>query len=136
MTTMIEDDALWTLPPAKLRPPIEHLGASARLLGGLPRSPAPLRALKAMGQPYFMAPGPNGWPEADNAWAAPDPFKSRLDWAAECAARATADADPRAMLTRAFGEDMSAETRSTVIGGANTAQSIALLLMSPEFVRR
>lgn len=135
-TALVQDGAVWAGPMTKVRPPIEFVGAAARLLGGMPANPRPYTSIKAMGQPYMAAAAPNGWPEADEAWIAPDGWKSRLDWAAQASARLRTAVPPSVLVERAFGDSVSAETRNAVLGGATFAQSLTLLLLSPEFQRR
>ncbi|MBP0491192.1 DUF1800 domain-containing protein [Pararoseomonas indoligenes] len=132
---LVSDGEAWG-PPRKVRPPIELLLAASRLLGGLPPQPNPGRALKAMGQPFWDAPAPKGWPVENDAWAAPDAIKTRLDWASELATRLPPGTDARALLDAAFGPAASAETRRAVERAADGRQAITLLLLSPEFQRR
>jgi uncharacterized protein (DUF1800 family) len=132
---LVADGEAWG-PPRKLRSPLELVLATARLLGGLPPRPAPYRSLRAMGQPYRAPPSPKGWPAEDEAWAAPDAIKTRLDWAAELATRLPPGLDARALLDAAFGPAASAETRQAVARASEGRQALALLLLSPEFQRR
>lgn len=132
---LVADADAWG-PPRKVRPPIELVFAAARLLGRPPPAPPPVRALRAMGQPFWQAPVPKGWPDGDEAWAAPDALKTRLDWSGEVAGRMAAGTDARALLTAAFGPAASAETRRTIERAADARQALTLLLMSPEFQRR
>jgi uncharacterized protein (DUF1800 family) len=133
---VVNDDIIWTTENRKIRPPLELLCAAARLLEQPPLRPAPLAALTAMGQPYMQPDGPNGWNESDNAWGAPDSIKSRLDWSAEFAEKQTKMYSPVSLLQKAFGSDASQETRQAVEEAPTAAQSLTLLLMSPEIQRR
>lgn len=135
-TALLDSPAAWELRPAKLRPPIELVLATARLLGQPPAPPPPGRALRAMGQPFQAPASPAGWPEEDDAWAAPDAVKTRLDWARDLAARLPAGLDARALLEQVFGPAASAETRRAVTRAADGRQAMVLLLMSPEYQRR
>ena len=132
---LVLDDEAW-VPPRKVRPPIELMLASARLLGGLPSRPEPARALGAMGQPLWQAPSPKGWPTEDDAWAAPDSIKTRLDWASELSAGVPPGTDARALLEVAFGPAASPETRRALERAADGRQALTILLLSPEFQRR
>ncbi|WP_421995217.1 DUF1800 domain-containing protein [Roseococcus sp.] len=132
---LIADDQAWG-PPLKVRPPVEFVFSAARLLGGLPPQPSLVNALRAMGQPFWAAPSPKGWPSENDAWAAPDAIKTRLDWAAEVATRVGAGVDARGLLDAAFGPAASAETRQAVARASDGRQALILLLMSPEFQRR
>ncbi|SHI33961.1 Uncharacterized conserved protein, DUF1800 family [Roseomonas rosea] len=132
---LIADDEAWG-PPRKVRSPVELLMATARLMGGLQQPPPARRVLIAMGQPFWAPPSPKGWPIEDDAWAAPDAIKTRLDWASELAARAAPHTDARALLDTAFGSAASAETRRAVERAADGRQALTLLVLSPEFQRR
>ncbi|MFC7734742.1 DUF1800 family protein [Roseomonas sp. GCM10028921] len=76
---LVMDDEVWVA-PRKVRPPLEFLLASARLLGGLPPRPGPRVTLSAMGQPFWAAPSPKGWPAKDDPWAAPDAINTAPHW--------------------------------------------------------
>lgn len=123
-------------PAARIRPPIELLLGTARLLGQPPEPPRPMLALAAMGQPFRGPASPAGWPEEDDAWAAPDAIKTRLDWAIALAARQPARLDARALLDQAYGPAASPELRRAVGRAADARQALVLLLMSPEYQRR
>nr|WP_242534986.1 DUF1800 domain-containing protein [Roseococcus suduntuyensis] len=132
---LVEDVEAWG-PPRKVRSPMEFLFATARLLGGLPAAVNPTGALRAMGQPFWSPSSPKGWPLEDEAWAAPDAIKTRLDWAKEVAAQVPPTLDPVALLDATYGSAASPETRRAVARAADRRQGLALLLLSPEFQRR
>jgi uncharacterized protein (DUF1800 family) len=133
---LLRSPAAAAAPPARVRPPIELLLGTARLLGRAPEPPRPMMALTAMGQPFRGAASPAGWPEEDDAWGAPDAIKTRLDWAIALAARQPAGLDARALLDQAFGAETSPELRRAVGRAADARQALVLLLMSPEYQRR
>jgi len=125
-----------SLPPRKLRPPVELIFGVARLLGGLPDRPRLPAALLALGQPWMGAPSPAGWPEEDNAWASPDSLKSRLDWALQLTSQRDMRMDARRLAEASLGPSLSADTRRTLQRAANGGQALALFIMSPEVQRR
>ena len=133
---LVSHPASWSTPAHKMRPPIELIFGAARLLGGLPQRPPLRRALGAMGQPWHGAGSPAGWPEEDNAWAAPDAVKTRLDWAQELATNLPPQTDARRLAEGPLSAALSAETRRAVQRAASGAQAMTLLLMSPELQRR
>jgi len=89
-----------------------------------------------LGQPLWSPAGPNGFPDTNAAWAAPEGMKLRLDIAAQLSSRAGNTIDARDLLEFAFADAASAETRRTVERAESRQQALALLLMSPEFQRR
>jgi uncharacterized protein (DUF1800 family) len=134
---LLDSDEAWQAPPTKMRSPYEFLVASGRLLAQIPGDPARyLGALNVLGQPLWSPAGPNGFPDSNAAWAAPEGMKLRLDISAQIASRLADGVDPRALLELAAADAASEETRKTVERAESRQQALALLLMSPEFQRR
>jgi uncharacterized protein (DUF1800 family) len=136
-SVLLDSDEAWQAPLTKLRSPYEFLVATGRLLARIPEDPAAfLGGLNLLGQPLWSPSGPNGFPDTNAAWAAPEGMKLRLDISAQIAARLGANIDPRDLLEFAAGDAASAETRRTIELAESRQQALALLLMSPEFQRR
>jgi uncharacterized protein (DUF1800 family) len=136
-TSLVDADEAWQAPLTKLRSPYEFLVATGRLLAHVPDDPAPyLGSLNLLGQPLWSPAGPNGFPDSNAAWAAPEGMKLRLDISAQVAARAGGTIDPRDLLELIAGDGASPETRQTIERAESRQQALALLLMSPEFQRR
>jgi uncharacterized protein (DUF1800 family) len=95
-----------------------------------------LNGLNVLGQPLWSPAGPNGFPDSNAAWAAPEGMKLRLDIAAQASARLPEAIDPRELLELAAADAASEETRQTIERAETRQQAMALLLMSPEFQRR
>lgn len=133
---LIQSDEAWTAAPVKLRPPIEFLAATGRLLGRAPVKPSPKASLLAMGQPFLAAPSPKGWAEEDDAWVTSDGIKSRIDWAQQCATLNADHVDIRTLVDDRIGGYFSDETRRVIRQGESPEQALALLMLSPEFQRR
>ena len=126
----------WTPEARKIRSPHEFLVAAFRLMGANGGElNQMLGALKALGQPLWTPPGPNGYPDTVDHWASPVGLKTRLDIAARIGKRAE-EFDPVAALDAALGPLLSSETRQAVARAESRAQGLALALMSPEFQRR
>ena len=136
-TTLVDSDEAWQAPLTKVRSPYEFLVAAGRLLSRMPDDPTPyLGGLNLLGQPLWSPGGPNGFPDSNAAWAAPEGMKLRLDIAAQLASRVGGTFDARDLLQLAAGEAASPETRSTIERAESQQQALALLLMSPEVQRR
>jgi uncharacterized protein (DUF1800 family) len=120
-----------------MRSPYDYLVATGRLLAHVPEDPAPyLGGLNVLGQPLWSPAGPNGFPDTNAAWAAPEGLKLRLDIAAQVASRVGNGLDARDLLECAFADAASVDTRRTVERAESRQQALTLLLMSPEFQRR
>jgi uncharacterized protein (DUF1800 family) len=126
----------WDPPLSKLRAPQDYTIAAGRALG-LEAERAEMLATGAagLGQPLWLAPQPNGWPDTTAAWAAPEALMRRLDWAYTLAGR-IAPRDIAAMTEAALGPLARAETVSALRGAGSLRDATALLLGSPEFMRR
>jgi uncharacterized protein (DUF1800 family) len=134
---LVDSDEAWAAPLTKLRSPYEFLVATGRLLARVPDDPGIyLNGLNAMGQPLWSPAGPNGFPDTNAAWAAPEGMKLRLDISAQVAPRIANNIDPRDLLEFAAADAASAETRRTIERAESRQQALVLLLMSPEFQRR
>jgi uncharacterized protein (DUF1800 family) len=134
---LVDSDEAWRAPLTKLRSPYEFLVATGRLLARVPEDPGQyLGGLNLLGQPLWSPAGPNGFPDTNAAWAAPEGMKLRLDIAAQVASRLGANIDPRDLLEFAAADAASPETRRTIERAESRQQALALLLMSPEFQRR
>ena len=136
-TTLVDSDEAWQAPLTKMRSPYEYLIATGRLLDHMPEEPGRyLGGLNMLGQPLWSPSGPNGFPDTNAAWAAPEGMKLRLDIAAEVASRIGDNVDPRDLLELVAADAASQETRQTIQRAESRQQALALLLMSPEFQRR
>jgi uncharacterized protein (DUF1800 family) len=134
---LVDSDEAWQAPLTKLRNPYEFLVATGRLLARIPDDPANyLGGLNLLGQPLWSPSGPNGFPDTNAAWAAPEGMKLRLDISAQLASRVADKIDPRDLLELVAADAASDETRRTIERAESRQQALALLLMSPEFQRR
>jgi uncharacterized protein (DUF1800 family) len=134
---LVDSNEAWTAPIAKMRSPYEYLIAAARIQARVPEDPgAVINGLNVLGQPLWSPAGPNGFPDTNAAWAAPEGMKLRLDIASQVASRINNSVDPRQLLELAAADAASEETRRTIERAESRQQAMALLLMSPEFQRR
>jgi len=132
-TALTDSDEAWKAPLTKVRSPYEFLVATGRLLVQIPGDPGRyLNGLNVLGQPLWAPAGPNGFPDSNAVWAAPEGMKLRLDISAQIASRLADGIDPRDLLELVAADAASPETRRTI----ERAESRQQALMSPEFQRR
>ncbi|MEL7344237.1 MAG: DUF1800 domain-containing protein [Pseudomonadota bacterium] len=93
--------------------------------------------MAAMGQPYWGARGPDGWPEDPAHWISPSGLATRIAWARGAAERlAPVAPDPRVFLDQAL-RDAAGERLRWAVGAAETKDvGLALVMASAEFNRR
>ncbi|MEF3046824.1 DUF1800 domain-containing protein [Pseudotabrizicola sp. L79] len=143
---LLHHPAAWRPQAAKVRQPFEFMVAALRALGvsGLDVMQMTDRhfrrrlhnPLRAMGQPWQQAPGPDGWPEAPDRWITPPHLAARILWAMQAATIWNHTPDPQALLTRALGPRASPALVWAVPRAETTAQARGLVLASAEFNRR
>ena len=134
---LVDSSEAWQAPLTKMRSPYEFLVATGRLLARIPDDPGRyLGSLNLLGQPLWSPAGPNGFPDTNAAWAAPEGMKLRLDIASQLSSKLADTIDPRELLDMAAADAASPDTRRTIERAESRQQALALLLMSPEFQRR
>jgi uncharacterized protein (DUF1800 family) len=133
--TLISADESWAPQRQKLKPPVEWVAGVIRLSGAQAIIPIGriMNAQATLGEPLWRPPAPNGYADTEAAWI--DGVPHRVDIASEFAGRAQA-ADPLALLNSGLGPLASKDTRDTIARAESRAQALALLVMSPEFLRR
>jgi len=133
--TLVTADEAWTPQRQKLKPPAEWVAGVIRLSGTQAIIPIGriMYAQATLGAPLWRPPAPNGWPDTEAAWL--DGISHRVDIASEFAGRAQG-VDPLALLNSGLGPLASRDTRDTVARAETRSQALALLVMSPEFLRR
>ena len=120
----------------KLRTPQEYLFAALRASALPPeRRPNVLGIAGGLGQAFFNAPFPIGWPDRAADWAGPEAVLRRIDWAYGFAARAELP-DPEALAETALGPLLRANTAAEMRRAGSRRDAVTLLLASPEFQRR
>ena len=130
--TLLDSPEAWDTQYRKLRSPYEFLLAAHRLCGLQPRRVGlVLTSLRGMGQQVWAPEGPDGFPDSDLYWGSGQGLRSRLAVAVKLAERSRAE--PEALIDAAFGEDVSGDTRGTIMKAGDRQQATTLLLMSPEF---
>ncbi len=136
--TLVNSPEPWAGDLTKFKPPEDYVLSVLRGLGGPNLTGIQqLTLLSEMGQRPYWSSGPDGWKDVESEWLGADALWKRLEWA-ELAGRAMArgTADPLALAEDLLGPLISASTRAAVAQADSAAQGLALLVASPEFMRR
>ena len=91
-------------------------------------------AQAALGESLWRPPAPNGWPDTEAAWI--DGVPHRLDIANDFAGRLPNMPIPRRCSTAGSARSPRTDTRETIARAESRTQALALLVMTPEFLRR
>lgn len=132
--TLILAEESWTPARKKLKRPCEWHIAALRLTGSHGRVASFMTGQTLLGEPLWRPPAPNGFSDYEAAWI--DGLAERADIASNFAARVADRLDPKALVDEGLGPLASPQTREAVGRAGSRAQALALLLMSPEFLRR
>ncbi|MCU6455556.1 DUF1800 domain-containing protein, partial [Sphingomonas sp. A2-49] len=134
---LIASPEAWAPAPAKFKTPWEWTVSAYRALGvGEVRPQAVLGLMNQLGQPVWKPGQPIGYDDTAPSWAGPDAVMRRVEAAERFAARAGATLDARALAPRLFPAAVSAATTQALSRAESPGQALALLLVSPEMMRR
>ena len=90
-----------------------------------------------LGQPVWRPGSPAGYDDGDATWAAPDALLRRVEVAQRIASQAGDAVDARALAPRVLpGSALGEATAMTIARAESGSTALALMLISPEFLRR
>ena len=140
---LIESPEPWDEAAVKFKTPWEWTLSSLRALG---RSDVQAgqgmqgiqvaQILTQLGQPVWRPGSPAGYDDIAASWAAPDALVRRVELAQRLAARAGNSVDPRALAPAVLPGVLGEPTRQAIARSESSATGLALLLVSPDFLRR
>ena len=134
---LIESPEAWAPQPLKLKTPWEWSVSSLRAIGQTGLDPmTAAAALKQLGQPTWQPGSPAGWDDIAASWAGPDALVRRVEVAQRLADGSGSTVDARALAEKLFPGSLSDTTRTAIARAESPTEGLALLLVSPEFVRR
>ena len=134
---LIESPEPWASQPLKFKTPWEWSVSALRAVGSRELSAqAQAGLLKQLGQPTWQPGSPAGWDDIAASWAAPEALVLRVEAAQRIADKAGSTVDARALAEKLYPGSLSETTRTSIARAESPAEGLALLLVSPEFVRR
>jgi len=134
---LIESPEAWQAAPAKFKTPWEWTLSSLRGLGWRDLRGRPIAPMLAqLGQPTWRPGSPAGFDDIGASWAAPDALMRRVELAQRLAALAGSNVDARLLGPQLLPGSLGAATTLAVERAESPETALALLLASPEFLRR
>ena len=135
---------------AKTKNPFEFVVSAVRATGLDISNALPLvQSLRDLGMPIYGAQPPTGYADKADAWVNTGALLGRMNFAVALtsgrmralgpiapATPPTAEEARRALFPVALADDVSASTAATVAKATTPAQTVALILGSPEFQKR
>ena len=135
--TLIESPEPWEPKPLKFKNPWEWTVSALRAVGSNELDPKMAAGvLRQLGQPTWQPGSPAGWDDIAASWAGPDALVRRVEVAQRIGAKAASTIDARNLAEKLFPQSLSDATRTAIARAESPADGLALLLVSPEFVRR
>lgn len=134
---LVESPEAWAAPAAKFKSPWDWAVSGLRAMG-VRDVPAPqvVALMNQLGQPVWRPGSPAGWDDLTATWAAPDALLRRVEVAQRLAALAPAGVDARALAPRVLPGVLRTPTSDAIARADSGPTALALLLVSPEFLRR
>ncbi|OYV40853.1 MAG: hypothetical protein B7Z81_01620 [Acidocella sp. 20-61-6] len=128
-------------PGHKFKTPFDYAVSVLRAAPAPAPQPRPnLREVSnALGQPFWIAPLPNGWPDTAAPWSGSDALMARIDWAYTYAGRfdaGRAGPQPADIANAALGKLLRPATYHAMAQAGSRREALTLLFTSPEFQRR
>jgi uncharacterized protein (DUF1800 family) len=134
---LVEAPESWQPGPAKFKSPWDWGVSSLRALGRREVPPQQMANLmNQLGQPVWRPGSPAGWDDVAATWAAPDALLRRVEVAQRLAGQAGDALDARVLGPRLLPGSLGEATSQAVARSESPASALALLLVSPEFLRR
>ena len=134
---LIQSPEAWEQPVAKYKTPSDFIVSAYRGLE-LPvnADKAPVGLFQLLGQRIWAPGSPAGWPDRSEDWDGASELLKRIEWADAVGQRVGSRCNAILLTPQLLGSGLSAATRAAVAHAASGAQAVALLLASPEFMRR
>jgi uncharacterized protein (DUF1800 family) len=133
---LIEAPESWRELRAKFKTPHDFVLSAYRSLDAVPDDLQPVTAfLTQAGQRPYAPGSPAGWPDTAANWNGGDALIKRIEFASAAARRLGERVDALALAEEVVG-DLGEHTTMAIREASDRAQGFALLLASPEFMRR
>ena len=134
---LIEAPEVWNPANVKFRTPWDWSVAALRAVGSREIKPqAAAGLLRQLGQDVWKPGSPAGFDDIAQSWAGPDALVRRVEAAERIAGRASDAIDARQLAPKLLPDGLSAMTGQALARAESPGQGLALLLSSPEFLRR
>lgn len=134
---LISSPESWAPRFVKFKTPWEWSVSALRALGQSDIEPQAAAAmLKQLGQPTWQPGSPAGWDDIAASWAAPEALMLRVEVAQRLANKAGSSLDARSLAEKVLPGSLTEATRTAIARAESPQEGLALLLVSPEFMRR
>jgi uncharacterized protein (DUF1800 family) len=134
MTIMIGHPLSWLPKSSKFKTPREYVISLQRACQLRNTKPDILKTLEILGQAPYSSGSPAGFSDNAQDWASASALMDRIEWAEHIAGQVKMSPIEVAMV--ALGDLLSPSTAQHIMRAESKQQGLAILFMSPEFLRR
>ena len=135
--TLIASPEAWVATPTKFKTPWEWTVSALRGTGRREVGAMQIAALQTqLGQRVWKPGAPAGWDDVAASWAGSDALLRRVEIAQRLAAPLGERLDARIVAPKIMPGSLSAATAEQIARSESPAGAIALMLVSPDFLRR
>jgi uncharacterized protein (DUF1800 family) len=135
--TLIDSPEAWTPAPIKFKTPWEWTVSALRGLGRDQVGQLQMAGVQnQLGQPIWKPGSPAGWDDIAASWAAPDALLRRVEFAQRLVAPVGDTIDARALGPKLIPASFSPAAAEQIGRAESPGSALALLLVSPDFLRR
>ena len=134
---LVDAPESWAADAVKFKTPWEWGVSALRAMGTRTiRDQSAAALMNQLGQPVWRPGSPAGWDDNAASWMGPDALLRRVEVAERLVQRTGELLDPRALAPRVLPDTLSPATAQAIARADSLAQGLALLLVTPEFLRR
>jgi uncharacterized protein (DUF1800 family) len=134
---LIDSPQAWTPKPLKFKTPWEWTISAMRGLGRDQVGQMQIAGIQTqLGQQVWKPGSPAGWDDVAASWAAPDALLRRVEFSQRLVAPVGDHLDARTLWPKLIPASFSPETADQVGRAESPGSALALLLVSPDFLRR
>jgi uncharacterized protein (DUF1800 family) len=135
--TLIASPEAWAPTPTKFKTPWEWTISALRGTGRRDVGDMQIAALQTqLGQRVWKPGAPAGWDDVAASWAGSDALLRRVEIAQRLAAQLGETVDARTLAPRIMPASLATATAEQIARSESPAGAIALMLVSPDFLRR
>ena len=134
---LVASPEAWQPASTKFKTPWDWAISSLRALGRQEITPVQTTNLmNQLGQPVWRPGSPAGYDDVAATWAAPDSLLRRVEAAQRLAMQSVDAIDARALAPHVLPDALGETTANAIARAESGPTALALLLVSPEFMRR
>jgi uncharacterized protein (DUF1800 family) len=135
--TLIASPEAWVAAPTKFKTPWEWTVSALRGTGARTVGDMQIATIQTqLGQRVWKPGAPAGWDDVAASWSGSDALLRRVEIAQQLATRISQTVDARTLAPKIMPASLSPATAQQIARSESPAGAIALMLASPDFLRR